>query len=50
MLQIQCIPTPVMWVETPAGSTKVEVIGGEGGDVVGGEGGDVVGGEGGEGA
>ena len=43
MWQIQCIPTPVIWVET---GPPVEVIGGEGeGDVIGGEGGDVVGAE-----
>src|SRR6266568_4855867 len=41
MWQIQCIPTPVIWVET---GPAVEVIGGEAeGDVIGGEGGDVVG-------
>ncbi len=40
MEQIQCIPTPVMWVPQ---EPPVEVIGVEAeGDIIGGEGGDVV--------
>jgi len=33
MWQIQCIPTPVIWVETEI----VAVIGGEAGEIIGGE-------------
>ena len=33
MWQIQCIPTPVIWVPQP----DVIVIGGEGGGIIGGE-------------
>jgi hypothetical protein len=37
MNQIQCIPTPVMWVET---KEPTPLVGGEAGEIIGGEAGE----------
>jgi len=44
-INVQCCPTPIMWMEDAGGPVEI-VIGGEAGEVIGGEAGEEIGQEG----